>query len=67
MNSRDAAYEESFQALIEATAAEAAAQEATTGQSVNGGEGSVNGHADEHETEVVPNPKRKRKRSDNDG
>ena len=28
MNSRDAAYEESFQALIEATAAEAAANEA---------------------------------------
>ncbi|KAH9948951.1 hypothetical protein B0H21DRAFT_689181 [Amylocystis lapponica] len=67
MNSRDAAYEESFQALIEATAAEAAAaHETTNGQSTNGLQEGLNGHADEHETEAVPNTKRKRKRSDGD-
>lgn len=69
MNSRDAAYEESFQALIEATAAEAAAaaQESkpTLPISFSSNE-DVNGHVDaEHESESVSG-RRKRKRSEDD-
>ncbi|KAI0823369.1 hypothetical protein BC628DRAFT_1325067 [Trametes gibbosa] len=69
MNSRDAAYEESVQALIEATKSEAISfdlppRTPVSAVSVNG---SANGHAHpEHDTELVTNPKKKRKRIDDD-
>ncbi|KAI0929915.1 hypothetical protein AcV5_006754 [Taiwanofungus camphoratus] len=67
MNSRDAAYEESFQALIEATAAEAAAHEAASTTPTNGTNGDTNGRVEaEQEAEVAPNSRKKRKRSDDD-
>ncbi|EMD37661.1 hypothetical protein CERSUDRAFT_94660 [Gelatoporia subvermispora B] len=61
MNSRDAAYEESFQALIEATAAEAAAQEASmktaTVAVLNG---ATNGHTEVDQDIAASRKKRKR-------
>ncbi|KAI0358572.1 hypothetical protein OH77DRAFT_1193801 [Trametes cingulata] len=69
MNSRDAAYEESVQALIEATKSEAAnfdlpPRTPVSAVSVNG---SLNGQPNpEHESESLTNPKKKRKRSDDD-
>lgn len=68
MNSRDAAYEESFQALIEATAAEAAANEAqqkndATSPVVNGVETEA---AEEVVTEVISGGRKKRKRAEDD-
>ncbi|KAH9858425.1 hypothetical protein C2E23DRAFT_1972 [Lenzites betulinus] len=70
MNSRDAAYEESVQALIEATKSEAVnfdlpPRTPVSAVSVNGG--SVNGHPHpDHDTESVTNGKKKRKRTDDD-
>ena len=69
MNSRDAAYEESFQALIEATAAEAAANEAqqkteAISPVVNGTE---TGNAEEATAEVNSSSRKKRKRAEDDG
>ncbi|CCL98685.1 uncharacterized protein FIBRA_00687 [Fibroporia radiculosa] len=66
MNSRDAAFEESFQALLEATAVEAAAQEVHAATVVTKENGDMNGHDGEPEIEVAPNSRRKRKRSDDD-
>ncbi|EIW62668.1 uncharacterized protein TRAVEDRAFT_34052 [Trametes versicolor FP-101664 SS1] len=69
MNSRDAAYEESVQALIEATKSEAGIfdllpRTPVSAVSVNG---STNGHPHpDHDTESVTNPKKKRKRTDDD-
>ncbi|KAI0645822.1 hypothetical protein C8Q79DRAFT_1010722 [Trametes meyenii] len=69
MNSRDAAYEESVQALIEATKSEAAnfdlpPRTPVSAVSVNG---SLNGHPHpDHDTDSLANPKKKRKRSDDD-
>ncbi|KAI9067292.1 hypothetical protein FKP32DRAFT_270410 [Trametes sanguinea] len=69
MNSRDAAYEESVQALIEATKTEAAnfdlpPRTPVSAVSVNGSLNG-NGHLDQ-DAESVTNPKRKRKRTDED-
>ncbi|OBZ70845.1 Threonine dehydratase, mitochondrial [Grifola frondosa] len=69
MNSRDAAYEESVQALLEATASEfAAANDPPPSASVaNTANGDTNGHVEaEQEAEVVPNSRKKRKRTDDD-
>ncbi len=67
MNSRDAAYdEEKFQSLIDLPKAEYDLPPRTpiSAVSANGG---LNGHADlEHETELPPNHKKKRKRPDDD-
>lgn len=69
MNSRDAAYEESVQALIEATKSEAGIfdfppRTPVSAVSVNG---STNGHPHpDHDIESVTNPKKKRKRTDDD-
>ncbi|TFY53826.1 hypothetical protein EVJ58_g9229, partial [Rhodofomes roseus] len=70
MNSRDAAYEESFQALLEATAAEAAAKEKealATANAPNGVDAEVNGHDELEADDVAVSSRRKRKRSDDDG
>ena len=68
MNSRDAAYEESFQALLEATAAEAAAKEKEALATAPGGvDAELNGHDEQEVDDVAVNSRRKRKRSDDDG
>lgn len=70
MNSRDAAYEESFKALLEASAAEAAAKEKealATAHTPGGVDAEVNGHDDQEVDDVAVNGRRKRKRSDDDG
>lgn len=69
MNSRDAAYEESFQALLEATAAEAAAKEQealATENAPNGIDAEVNGHDEQEADDVAVSSRRKRKRSDDE-
>jgi len=69
MNSRDAAYEESFQALLEATAAEAAAKEkesVATANTPNGIDAEVNGHDEQEADDVAVSSRRKRKRSDDE-
>ena len=74
MNSRDAAYDESLAAIIEASAAEAkaalaaaAAQEAALSPVATKSEPSSNGHLDaDGETETVGGGRRKRKRTDDD-
>ncbi len=66
MNSRDAAYdEEKYQALIEGPKLDYELPPRTPISAVSVG-GGLNGHADlEHEIEL-PNPKKKRKRIDDD-
>ncbi len=74
MNSRDAAYdEEKFQALIELSKADYGVQveydllPRTPISAVSGHGGGLNGLADlENDTEPPANPKKKRKRTDDD-
>lgn len=63
MNSRDAAYEESLRAVIDASAAEAVASRTAA----DGDEGSVAGQGDTtNDVEVIVGGRRKRKRADDD-
>lgn len=70
MNSRDAAYDESVHLLLEVTAAEAAAatQDVKTSSPISAtANGEANGDGDgEPEADILPNSKRKRKRSEDD-
>lgn len=66
MNSRDAAYdEEKYQALIEPTKADYELPPRTPVSAVSAG-GGLNGHADLENEIELPNPKKKRKRTDDD-
>lgn len=72
MNSRDAAYDESLQAVIQASAREAAAatagtQDAASPAGTTKSEQTTSGHAEaEVEADNTSNLRRKRKRTDDD-
>ena len=67
MNSRDAAYDESLQAIIEASAAEARAATMSPVVAAHKEETKSNHDPEpEPEPETSSNPRRKRKRSDDD-
>ena len=64
MNSRDAAYDESLRAVIDASAAEAMASSRTNAEAE---EGSVVGHGEiVHDVDVTTGSRRKRKRPEDD-
>jgi hypothetical protein len=67
MNSRDAAFDESLKEIIEATAAEAAAQHDNVGVTSNGNHDLNGSLALEEETEHASGSRKKRKRSEDDG
>lgn len=68
MNSRDAAYDESLQAIIEASAAEAraATMSPVVGSTTKDEIKSNHDAEQEPEVDAGPNARRKRKRSDDD-
>lgn len=67
MNSRDAAYEETFQATLQVSAAEAAAAIEPTVHHGDGDSASVNGKTEsEHNAETGHGGRKKRKRVEDD-